>query len=202
MILKYKMSLSDLSNTPAMSLFQYLGAIFSVRNSSSSVIIDNRSIKATDTKIVHQLLLSVLNSHGIHKNVLICEDEFILTRTLGDINDNEIKTLLTTDTVPWDILILSPYKNTDLQPVEGYSKIKTSSMTALDTKYVYIASSSFMIKAAKNNLTNLNVLVYTDPFIDSLTKKKTSDEYIVSQVTSIKFLKPGQTQYHWKEFTI
>jgi hypothetical protein len=190
------------TSTQLAGMFQYLGGIFSIRDSASTLIVDNRAITATDPVTVHKMLMTYLYNKGTYINALVHEDEIALLRDLGNITDNEIKTFLSTFT-NWDILILSVYNVKDLVSVPGYTIVKkSSSATTFNDTYVYIASRQFMQKAASNDFTNLQTYVYTNPFLDSFSKNTHSNKYIVSQVVGLDNLDSVEAHYKWREISL
>jgi hypothetical protein len=185
-----------------MSMFQYLGGIFSIRNTGSTFIIDNRAVFATNPQEMHQKLLSFLYDENIYNNALIYEDEMILLRDLGNIGDNEIKQFLGTNTT-WDVLILSPYSKDGLEDVEGYTTLKKTNSNILGDGYIYIASKRFMEKNKTNNLINIETYVYTKSFIDIFRKSTyKTNKYIVSKATSLDTLFSAESKYHWQQISL
>jgi hypothetical protein len=187
-----------------MSMFVYLHGVFSIRNTASATIIDSRVITSDDPKTVHQDLLTYLFNKGTYNNALVHEDEIVLLRNLGDISDNEIAEFLVNNTT-WDVLILSPYTISDLVSIPGFSIVKKStSATTFNDKYVYIASKQFMEKMKNNTLTDIQTYVYTNPFLNSISKVNVieTNKYIVSQVVALDTLNSGETLYQWRELSL
>lgn len=184
-----------------MDMFQYLKGIYNVRNSGYSLIKDKRGVTASSPIDAHKMLLAYLYAHN-KENCLVYENELQVIRNLGDVNNNEIKNFLSTVS-GWDTLILSPYDGTDLEDVPGFTvlKKKSGSSTFTNTE-VYIASSQFMEKVKNNNLSDLQIYVYTNPFLDSITHSARTDKYDICEVVGIQKLNSEETRYQWKEIEI
>lgn len=179
-------------------MFHYLDGIFAIRNSNFSVFNDGNTISANSTISVHELLLSNLSNKS-KKNALVFNNEISLLRELGNISDNEIKVFLSTFT-NWDLLVLSPYKGTDLVGVPNYSVVKkANNLVTFTDKYVYIASSQFMKKVKDNDIDNIQTYIYTNPFLEAIySNSSNTDKYIVSQVTELNNATSTNVSYKWK----
>lgn len=186
---------------------QYIDGIFSIKDSSDSVYTDALSITAPNSQTVHKMLLSyVVNKPTVH-NILVFDNELLLSRPLENVADNEIKTFLDTFPPIWDLLILSPYSGTDLEDVPAYNIIKkaTSMTTFHDGEYVYIASKQLMWKIYDASAV-LNTYVYTRPFLSSSVKsiEPITDKYLIAEVLGIisAVADPPKISYEWRSLSL
>ena len=186
---------------------QYIDGIFSIKDSSDSVYTDALSITAPNSQTVHKMLLSyVVNKPTVH-NILVFDNELLLSRPLENVADNEIKTFLDTFPPIWDLLILSPYSGTDLEDVPAYNIIKkaTSMTTFHDGEYVYIASKQLMWKIYDASAV-LNTYVYTRPFLSSSVKsiEPITDKYLIAEVLGIisAVADPPKISYEWRALNL
>jgi hypothetical protein len=179
-------------------MFSYLDGIYAVRNSTFARINDPRTVIADSPLSVHKLLLTSLNKSA--KNALIYNNEISLVRELGDISDNEIKMFLSTFN-DWDILVLSPYKDSDLVDVPDYTIVKKAKESLdFSDKHIYIASKQFMTKVENNNISDLKVYVYSNPFLKLMYENavSSSDKYLVSQVIELDSASATRLAYKWQ----
>jgi len=193
---------------PTLSLIsQYLDGIYSIKDSSDSVFTDALAITAPNSQTVHKMLLSYLVTKPIVHNVLVFDNELLLSRPLENVADNEIKTFLDTFPPIWDILIISPYTGTDLEDVPEYNIIKkaTTMTTFHDGEYVYIASKQLMWKIYDTSAV-LNTYVYTRPFLSSSIKSTNpiTDKYLIAEVMGIitASANPPKLSYEWREINL
>jgi hypothetical protein len=193
---------------PTLSLIsQYVDGIFSIKDSSDSVYTDALSITSSDSQTVHKILLSyVVNKPNVN-NILVFDNELLLSRPLENVADNEIKTFLDTFPPVWDLLILSPYAGTDLEDIPAYNIIKkaTSMTTFHNGEYVYIASKQLMWKIYDTSAI-LNTYVYTRPFLSSSLKstEPITDKYLIAEVMGIITASsdPAKISYEWRALNL
>jgi len=193
---------------PTLSLIsQYVDGIFSIKDSSDSVYTDALSITSSDSQTVHKILLSyVVNKPNVN-NILVFDNELLLSRPLENVADNEIKTFLDTFPPVWDLLILSPYAGTDLEDIPAYNIIKkaTSMTTFHNGEYVYIASKQLMWKIYDTSAI-LNTYVYTRPFLSSSLKstEPITDKYLIAEVMGIitATSDPVKISYEWRALNL
>ena len=178
-----------------------------VRSDDFTPLLTRKTIEESESVNVHKRLLSKVGELGV-PCVLVFENEIYLTRSLADVNNNEIKHLVMTNT-DWDILILNKL-STNLQvtlsDVAGYNLIKKIDQPCQFDKVcdrVYIASARVMEKIKLGESVDyLSVYVYTNPFINNLISKSASNKYSVGVVTNISVLRPVEIKYTWTELLV
>jgi len=186
-------------------IVEYVDGIFSIKDSANSEFTDGNAVTAPNSDTVHKRLLVYLLTRPVVHNVLLFDNEISVTRSLGDVTDNEIKLFLNSF-VGWDILILSNYTGTDLENVPNYNIIKKSTnTTSYDShKYVYIASQQFMNKVASYNIQNIQTYVYTYPFLESVEQasQNITDKYSVAEVIGLLTVSAPNVSYEWRELAL
>jgi hypothetical protein len=182
-----------------MSMFEYLNGVFCIRDSKFYVIHDAYTVNETDPKAVHLKLLNKLYWNNVNA-VMVYENELIVRRRLGDITNNEIKNFMTSNS-DWDVILLSPFTGLSY-PIEGYSILQQVNSNQFDMSSVYIVSRRGMAKLI-NNMSNLNIFVYLDNFLDNM-KSAPADQhhYTVGQITNIGHLERNDAKYTWVEFHV
>jgi hypothetical protein len=184
-----------------MELFEYIPVIIGIRNDDFSPLITPRTITENNKRNLHVRVLSKLRNDG-YPCGLVFQNELYVTRSLRDLTNNEIHRLITTNTT-WDMIILSDCPNTSLQAVPGYEILKKSADTST-FKYtsIYLASARLMEKAHLGNLTDLQVYVYSDPFLANIETSCKSNKYTVGRVTNIKLLGIQDVKYAWHDYGV
>ena len=182
-----------------MDIFSYLPVIVGVRAKDFTPVLATPTV-SNDLESIHKQLLIKLHSQG-YPCALVFQNELYLMRNLLDINNNEIKTFLTS-TPDWDILIVSPFTAQSFL-VPGFEYIEKVDNTS-DFFYseIYIASEKFMEKIKTNNITNIQTYVYTRPFLQDVDSKSSSHTYTVGRITDIIYLRAQEIKYKWNEYAI
>ena len=185
-----------------MEIFSYLPVLVGIRNSDFTPIVAKGTVNSHNKEDIHKRLLIKLSNMG-YPAAMVFENELFLLRDLGNITNNEIKTLLTTNNT-WDIIILSPF-TINSSPINGYNILrKIDDTSTFFYSNIYIASSRFMQKIKNNNLSIIESYIYTNPFLDNLSTnpKHKQDLYTVGIVSNIDTLKEGEVKYSWNELDV
>jgi hypothetical protein len=186
-----------------MEIFNYIPIIIGIKNSDFTMILAKGTIKNINEIDIHKRLLSKL--YDDHYDVaMIFSNEIFLLRAMGNINNNEIKNFITTNTT-WDLLVLNPFDSAlnPISSVDGYNIIKKIDNTStFFYNQIYIASYRFMQKIKNNNISIIESYVYTDPFLQYMQSTKTINLYTVGIITNITTLKTDNIIYSWNEIII
>lgn len=183
-----------------MDIFNYIPFIVSFRNSASTPLNTPKTVYEPNFVNLHKRVLTNFINNGI-TCALIFINEIYTTRPLADINNNEIKTFLTTNTT-WDYLILSPCEEASTV-INDYSLVKKiNNVTLFPNNYIYIASGRFMQKTKTNQLSNINGYVYTSPFVDHFNIPSKNNKYSIGRITNIELLGSPDVQYEWAEYRL
>lgn len=188
-----------------MDILKYIPIIVGIRNHDFTTLITPQTITDNDLCNIHKRVIKKF--HDINMPCgLIFENEIYLTRNLANINNNEIKTFVQTNS-DWDILVISDLKTaTTLNAVDGYSRIKQITEKNNFSNYynhIYIVSARFMTKVVNDESTdNINLYVYTAPFLDNLKTKSKVNKYTIGEVTDISILNAIQVKYTWRELIV
>lgn len=186
-----------------MEIFSYLPVLVGIRNSDFTPIVAKGTVISNNKEDIHKRLLIKLSNMG-YPAAMIFENELFLLRDLGNITNNEIKTLLTTNNT-WDMIILSPFIISSSSPVNGFNILrKIDDTSTFFHSNIYIASSRLMQKIKNNNMSTIESYVYTDPFLDNLSTNPThkQNSYTVGIISNIETLKEGDVKYSWRELDI
>lgn len=188
-----------------MDIFKYISIIIGIRNDDFTPLLTPRTVYENDRINLHKRVLKKLHNMSM-QCALIFENEIYLKRSLADINNNEIKTFVQTNS-DWDILIISELKTPiQLTDVDGYNLIKQITQQNDFANFypnIYIVSSNFMTKVVNNQPTdNINIYVYTTPFLENLHTNCKKKKYTVGAVTNISILQTVEVKYIWRELVI
>lgn len=180
-----------------MDIFKYIPIIVGVRAKDFSPVLSTKKIIGT-LENVHKRLLIKLHKQG-YSCALVFQNELYLLRNLQDINNNEIKTFISS--VPnWDILIMSPL-NSNSYEVPGFQFIrKLDNNTDFFSEEIYIVSERFMKKVEDEALWNINTYIYTKPFLQDLDSHVKSNEYTIGRITDINHMSQGELKYKWVDY--
>ena len=180
-----------------MDIFGYIPIIMGVRAKDFSPVISTKKI-AGDLESIHKKLLVKLKKQG-YPCALVFQNELYLMRDLLDINNNEIKTFLTT--VPnWDVLIMSPFDANTFE-VPGFQYIrKVDNDNEFFCGEIYIASEKFMKKVEDDAVWNINTYIYTTPFMQDLDSISTANEYTLGRIVDIDHIRAGEIKYKWVDY--
>lgn len=182
------------------NIFTYVPIMTGIINDLFSHFKTKNTITDTNIKNIHKRLLSKLYDNNV-PCALIFENELSLTRNIADVNNNEIKNFVSTNT-DWDILYVSTVNESSI-PIDGFTLIQKLNNTATyDNNAVYLASARFMAKCKNNDLTVLNVYKYTKPFITNLIIPVSSNKYTIGKVNHIFKLQESTLKYSWAEYPI
>ena len=96
-------------------LFQYINALYCIRESKFTPFHNKNVTTVTDMAATHKAIISRAYDDG-NRTAMLFENELYFTRVIGDVNNNEIKTFLGTNT-SWDVIILNKRTDLSLTPV-------------------------------------------------------------------------------------
>lgn len=182
------------------NIFTYVPIMTGIINDLFSHFKTQNTITDNNIKNIHTRLLSKLYDNNI-PCALIFENELSLTRNIADVNNNEIKSFVETNT-DWDILYVSNVNKLSTK-ISGFTFIeKINDNTTYDNNAVYLASSRFMAKAKNNDMAVLNVYKYNKPFITNLIIPVTSNKYTIGKINHIFKLQESTLKYSWTEYQI
>ena len=182
-----------------MDIFSYIPVIIGVRAKDFSPVFTTTKVE-DDLENVHKRLLMKLHQQG-YPCALVFQNELYLMRNLLDINNNEIKTFVTSNP-NWDVLIMSPFSAESLE-VPGFEYIrKVDNNSDFFFGEIYIASEKFMKKIKDNELWNINTYMYTQPFMQDLDSSHASNEYTIGRIIDIDHIKAGEIKYRWSDYLI
>ncbi len=185
-----------------MDIFKYIPIIVGVRAKDFITVISTK--KVVDTlENVHKRLLVKLRKQG-YSCALVFQNELYLLRNLQDLNNNEIKTFIST--VPnWDVLIMSSLTSSFID-VPGFEFIKKlENNTDFFSNEIYIVSERFMQKIEDEALWNINTYIYTKPFLQDLDSRYSHsnvNEYTIGRITNINHMSAGELKYQWVDYGI
>jgi hypothetical protein len=101
------------------------------------------------------------------------------------------------------MLIIGINTLSDVTPVEGYSRIyKLNDSATFHTEYGYIASKEFMAKAANNDLSSINVYIYTPTFMTNTPEVSSNNKYIVTHADHVSIANAEHVEYKWHPISI
>lgn len=184
-----------------MSLFSYISLIVGIRDDEVSHIVTPNTIYENNPQNVHKKLLAKLADDGIN-NVLVFENELLLTRQLGDINNNEIETFMAANNT-WDLLLLSPFTSVNSVKESGYTLIsKVSDTTTFYSSNIYIASHRFMTKLKNNDLSSIQTYKYDSPFLNHIQNRFNHNKFTIGKISIITSLTVRDLKYKWNDFKI
>jgi len=183
-------------------VFQYINAMFCVRDEFFNPIHDSTVITTNNLTQVHRDILSKAYDDG-KTNALVFNNELFFTRDLADVNNNEIKKFLMTNAT-WDILVLNP--RTDL-PTEQYGDFVHVHKVTRDEfiiDKVYLVSRRFMQKVKNNVTTGIETYYYDNTFVDSITSPDKDNTYkvVVGHITNVSVLTNGEIKYTWSHYNL
>ena len=182
-------------------IFQYINAMYCIRDAQFNPIHDNKVIDTYDINAVHKALIKKAHDDG-NTNALIFQNELFFTRKVGDINNNEIKRFIATNNT-WDVMILNPSEDLALLPVSTYTHVHRVNSTGFNINNVYLISNRFMLKMKNNTLSNVETYYYDNTFVDSANGPNTQIRHvIVGKLTNIQVLKDDQIIYSWLHYPI
>lgn len=183
-----------------MSVLSIIPYVFSIRDASYSHIDAGNNIDASSVVDVHKQLLSTLANKSIPL-ALVFQNELLFSRNLEDINNNEIKSFLETNS-DWDILILGKYSQNDVTVVDGFSRIyRIANTSQFQNELVYIASARFMNKI-KNNESSFVKYVYSPSFIENIQVPMTTHNYVISKIDNVIKATGGNLKYVWSTYAL
>jgi hypothetical protein len=185
-----------------MDIFNYLPVIVGIKNSDFTPILTKATINSSTKQDIHKRLLSDLAVKN-YPVAMVFENELFLLRSLGNINNNEIRDFIRTDN-SWDIVILSPFTGSS-SVVNGYNIIrKVNDTSTFFNSQIYIASSRFMQKIKNNNYNSIETYVYIDSFIDNIstTPVHKSTLYTLGVISNISIISLKEIKYSWNEYLI
>lgn len=182
------------------NIFNYIPEIYCIRT-KKYLPFASKYIQSSSLFNLHKQLLSNLADQNVHA-CMVFENEIYLIRELLDVNNNEIKDFIMTNT-DWDMLIIGQNNIQDITPVQNFSRIfKFNDSTQLLTSYVYIASYRLLNKIKNNNRSDLSTYIYSPTFISNIEQSssstvKNSDHYMIGHVTDITSANMETVKYKW-----
>lgn len=181
-------------------VFQYINAMYCIRDDKFNPIHDPTLIQTNDLTPVHRQILSKGYDDG-NLNALVFQNELVFTRELADVNNNEIKMFLMTNTT-WDILVLNPRTDLPLQEVPGFSHVHKVTRDDFIIDKVYLASRRFMQKVKNNVNTGIETYYYDNTFVNALDSEDTNYRVKVGKITNVQVLKNDEIKYNWMPFLL
>lgn len=184
------------------NILSYIPSIFCIRNDK---FVPFRTSGAVPTNLLacHKNILTYCFDKGLQA-AMIFENELSMLRDLEDINNNEIKTFLQSNT-DWDMLIIGVNEITDCSPVKGYSRISVLNNTnKFITSYVYIASRRLMDKIKRNDRSEVKTYVYSPSFLTNMKDVDSSSlkAYLFGEVTNINIANTEKVSYNWHAISV
>jgi hypothetical protein len=177
-------------------IFDYLSGLFCIRSSGNTPFIATQFKLSKPLRNVHLDVLKYCYDNG-YSTALIYENELSIIRDLEDINNNEIKNFMLSNT-DWDIMLIGVNEIPYTSLVNGYTRVfKVNDASTFYSNYVYIASRRFMQKAKTNNLTSINTYLYRPTFITNIGNIPKASVYTVGTVTDIIEVDDSMLKYKW-----
>lgn len=181
-------------------IFQYINAMYCIRDSEFNPIHDSTIIETTDLTPVHKKIFSKAYDDG-NLNALVFQNELMLTRELGDVNNNEIKEFLMTNTT-WDILVLNARTDLPLVDVPGFTHVHKVTRDDFIIDKVYIASRRFMQKVKNNVTSGIETYYYDSTFLSALDSKDGDYKVKVGKIIDVNILENDEIKYKWTPFSL
>lgn len=181
-------------------VFQYINSMYCIRDDQFNPVRDPNVIVTNDITDIHKRVLSKAYDDG-NTNALIFQNELFFTRQIGDVNNNEIKQFLGTNST-WDVLILNERTDLPLIPVGGYTHVHRVNRTDFIIDKVYLVSRRFMQKVKNNTLTNVETYYYDNTFVDAALSADHTYKVKVGKITNVQLLKNDQIKYIWTRYAI
>jgi hypothetical protein len=181
-------------------IFQYINAIYSVRDAEYNPVHDSRIITTDNLTSVHTRLIKTAYDAG-NTNALIFDNELYFTRDLADVNNNEIKQFLMTNPT-WDVLIFNPRDNLPLETYGSFVHVHKVTSDTFNIDRVYLISRRFMQKVKDNITTGIETYYYDNTFVDSMPSKDSLYKVIVGKLTNISVLQNGEIKYNWTSYDL
>jgi hypothetical protein len=182
------------------SIFGYISSIYSVRDKKSVPFYSPAGAVFDTLDNVHKSVLKHSYDKG-DASAMIFENEMSLTRNLEDVNNNEIKTFLITNT-DWDILILGQNNLPNVELVEGFTRIYKLNDSSYNTRYIYIASRRFMQKIKNGDISSISTYVYKPTFITNFAIDVNANVYQVGLITDIMYANVLDVKYKWSPLKV
>ncbi len=180
-----------------MDIFSYIPVIYSVRIQKFTPFKARNPISNTREN-VHKTLASYMFDNNV-PCAMIYDNELTVLRNIGDVNNNEIKSFITTNNI-WDVLILSKCSEPSAL-VENFNLIeKLDNETNFKFNYVYLISNRFMQKIKNNDLTNIKIYKYNQPFLEYANMTDSTNVFTIGKVEQIKNISSEKLSYTWKEW--
>ena len=184
-----------------MSLFSYISLIVGIRDDEVSHIVTPNTIYESNPQNVHKKLLAKLADDGVN-SILVFENELLLTRPMGDINNNEIETFMAANNT-WDLILLSPFNLAKSTKEPGYTLMsKVLDTTTFYSSYIYLASHRFMTKLKNNDLSSIQTYKYDSPFLNHIQNKFNHNKFTIGKISNIVSLTVRDLKYKWNDFKI
>ena len=181
-------------------VFQYINAMYCIRDSGFVPIRDPQLIRTNNLTPIHKQILAKAYDLG-NTNALIFQNELYFTRPIADLNNNEIKRFLGTNST-WDVLILNPRTDLTTAPVNTYTHVHRVTRTDFIIDRVYLVSRRLMQKVKNNTLSNIETYYYDNTFVDSLQSPNTEYNVAVGKLTDVSILNNDQLRYKWNHFSL
>jgi hypothetical protein len=179
-------------------VFQYINAMYCVRDDKFNPIHDNKLIPTNDLTQVHRNILKKGYDDG-NTNALIFNNELFFTRELADVNNNEIKQFLMTNAT-WDVLILNPRDDLPLLDYGTFQHVHRVNRDDFIIDKVYLVSRRFMLKVKNNIMTGIETYYYDNTFVDSIPSDDNNFNVVVGKITNVAVLKNGEIKYSWTHY--
>lgn len=158
-------------------------------------VFDKDTIITTDLLPVHKSVIIKAYDAG-YNNAMIFQNELYFIRNLGDINNNEVKTFLGTNTT-WDMLILSPNAGLSTSSYLDYVHVKKVNRTDFHFDQVYLVSRRLMEKIKLNSIADVETYLYSNPFVNSIVDNSTTHNVSICKVSDIVVVKDEVIKYKW-----
>lgn len=181
-------------------VFQYINSMYCIRDEPFNPIRDANVIATTDMTSIHKSILTKAYDDG-NTNALLFQNELFFTRQIGDVNNNEIKRFLGTNST-WDVLIMSPRTDLALLPVATYTHVHRVDRTDFIIDKVYLVSRRFMQKVKENTLSNVETYFYDNTFVNAASTVSTQHRVKVGKVQNVQLLATDVIKYVWTPFSI
>lgn len=181
-------------------VFQYINAMYCIRDSEFNPIHDPTIIDTIDLTPVHRQILSKGYDDG-NLNALVFQNELVFTRELADVNNNEIKQFLMTNTT-WDILVLNPRTDLPLETIAGFTHVHKVTRDEFIIDKVYLASRRFMNKVKNGVTTGIETYYYDNTFVNALDSKDGNYRVKVGKIINVSILANNEIKYKWVPFAL
>lgn len=182
-------------------VFQYINAMYCIRDEQFNPIHDPKVITTNNITDIHKQVLSKGYDDG-NTNALVFQNELFFTRPIADVNNNEVKRFLMTNST-WDVLIMNENEDLSTTPVPTYTHIHLVNRNDFIIDKVYLVSRRFMQKVKNNTLTNIETYYYDTTFVDSADGPPSSTRrVVVGKINNIRILVNDQIRYVWDNFSL